>query len=126
VGLVDRVDLPKSAGPDVKVDQLIGKGMFKRDTDISSFLGLKVHIQVRKAEGAAKPTENESSTKGEEKDDEFVEEATGYIDSSFGKTGKFKVTFRGQLSAARPNDRVVLRFKKYVIGGSAGKKELVQ
>jgi len=111
-GVVDRVDLPKNAGSDHRVDQLIGRGLFKRDSDLTPFLNLKVQIQLKKNREAATT-------------DEFEDEAMGYIDSSFGKTGKFKVAFRGGDTAARAGDRIVLRFKKYVIGGS-GKKELIQ
>ena len=115
IGIVDRVDLPKNAGPEVKVDQLIGRGMFKRDSDITSFLGLKVTIQLKK------------NHQEEQEDSEYIDEATGFIDSSFGKTGKFKVAFRGNTTAARPGDRIVLRFKKYVHGGSTtNKKAIVQ
>jgi selenocysteine-specific elongation factor len=130
-GVVDRVDLPKNAGPEVKVDQLIGRGMFKKDSDISSFLNLKVLIQLRKNPNAPLPKE-EDEEGGEEADGgktsagDYTDEAAGFIESSFGKTGKFKVGFRGQTTAARPGDRIVLRFKKYVIGGSTGKKEIVQ
>lgn len=128
IGIVDRVDLPKNAPLDYPVDQIIGRGLFKRDTDITPFLGLKVTIQTKAKPNDAKGTQQQQ--------EEFVNEATGYIDSTFGKTGKFKVTFRnGNLTKARAGDRIVLMFKKYVVLGhqqsvgtasSSAKKEIIQ
>ena len=52
---------------------------------------------------------------------ELEDEATGYIASSFGKTGKFTVTFRNGGTLARAGDKICLRFKNYTVGGD-GKK----
>jgi hypothetical protein len=52
-----------------------------------------------------------------------MDEATGYITSSFGKTGKFTVTFRGgQTSTAKAGDKLALRFRTYLVGTVPGKK----
>jgi selenocysteine-specific elongation factor len=89
VGAVDRI-MPNG--------EMIGRGLFKRDTDITLFLGLKVTVR---------------NTGGEE--------LSGVIDSSFGKTGKFKVIFRtGTGETCKAGDAIVLKFKKYV--GTSSKK----
>ncbi|KAH9259061.1 hypothetical protein BASA81_002681 [Batrachochytrium salamandrivorans] len=80
-GVVDRV----SAGE----VELIGKGMFKKDEDMSAYLNLGV----------------------------VVEEDKGVLESSFGKTGKFKINFRSK-TKAKPGDAIVLRFKQYLDGGN--------
>jgi len=68
-GLIDRIDSrseevgsSSSTGPIV----VIAKSLFKKETDMSPFVGLKIHTRT-----------------GQE----------GVIDSSFGKSGKFKATF---------------------------------
>ena len=114
IGVVDRVDVPKGAPSDTKVDQLIGRGFFKKDTDISAFLGLKVFVQLK-----SKGNDEGGNT------DVYTDESVGHIDSSFGKTGKFKVYFRGQPTAARAGDRLVLKFKKYLLD-SPDKKQMIQ
>ena len=76
-GVVDRVEKDGTTA--------VCKGLFKRETDLSPFVGMR----VRTAGG------NE-----------------GTIASSFGKSGKFKVEFRAPLA---PGDRTLtLEFKKYV------------
>lgn len=121
LGVVDRVDVPKGADKSVRVDQLVGRGLFGKGTDMSSFLGLSVVIQIKN--NASSTTSETGSPKSD-----FLDEAMGYIDSSFGKTGKFNVSFRGNATTgARAGDRIALRFKKFVIGGGANcKKEMVQ
>jgi selenocysteine-specific elongation factor len=80
-GQIDRL-LPDGFGA-------ICKGLFKKESDLSYFMGLKV-----------------LTTRGE----------AGVIDSRFGQSGKFKVHFPGGLGKDRaPGDaQVVLAFKKYV------------
>ncbi|CAI5475388.1 unnamed protein product [Closterium sp. Yama58-4] len=60
-GVIDRV---------VDSHSLIGRGLFKKETDISKFVGLRVTT---------------------------VEGAQGTIQSPFGKSGKFKVVFQSAL-----------------------------
>jgi len=102
VGVVDRVDRRDGA----KADALIGRGMFQKDGDLTPFLNLKVVVR-----------------KGDE------DEATGVIAAPFGKTGKFTVHFRGGGGGggteAKPGDKLCLRFRSYVVGGS-DKKKFVQ
>lgn len=103
-GVVDRVN---------GTNEVIGRGLFKRDTDISVFFNLKVSVR----------------TKSDDNDVEAAEEE-GVLESSFGKTGKFKVVFRQGPTNAKPGDIITLKFKKYVVGpGNAGgdsNKKLVQ
>lgn len=73
---------------DRRVDEhtLIGKDMFKKETDISLFVGLKV---VRSSNGAV-----------------------GRIEGAFGKSGKFKVYFPEDQNDAQGN--LELHFKKFM------------
>lgn len=66
---------------------VVGKGLFKKETDFSAFVGMRVE-----AEGGA----------------------AGRIESAFGKSGKFKVTFDVPTEGVKPHDRLVLRFKRYL------------
>ncbi|GAX74045.1 hypothetical protein CEUSTIGMA_g1495.t1 [Chlamydomonas eustigma] len=67
----------------------ICKGLFKKETDISVFAGLKVH-----------------TTSGQE----------GVIEGSFGKSGKFKVTFGSgfTLESGSEEKHIFLRFKRFI------------
>ena len=79
-GAIDRV---------IDAHYAIGRGMFKRETDMSSFQGMKV-----------------LTCRGEE----------GLIDGAFGKSGKFKLYFKDGIRAIE-NDaghvRLLLRFKRH-------------
>ena len=86
-GVVDRV---------VDDDQIIGRGLFKKDTDQSLFMNLKLVTD---------------------------DGAVGIIESSFGKTGKFKVTFRTGHGGVSPGARLTLNFKKFV---GDKKKQIIQ
>jgi selenocysteine-specific elongation factor len=67
-GVIDRIDSKseESSGSSFSPIVVIGRSLFKKETDMSQFVGLKVHTRA-----------------GQE----------GVIDSSFGKSGKFKATF---------------------------------
>ncbi|CAL8462357.1 g1890 [Coccomyxa elongata] len=74
------------------------KGMFKKDTDISLFAGMKVTT----ASGAV-----------------------GTIEGSFGKSGKFKVAFpKGIVPAAPGHNSITLTFKRYIY--DQNKRNMVQ
>ncbi|KAL3148593.1 hypothetical protein ABBQ38_014023 [Trebouxia sp. C0009 RCD-2024] len=74
------------------------KGMFKRETDISLFCGLKV-----------------TTANGE----------VGTVEGSFGKSGKFKVQFPGGLNPpAAGNNSIQLTFKKFIF--DKDKKHMAQ
>ena len=64
-GSVDRVEARPEEGEEGPV-VVVGRALFKKETDMSQFVGLRVHTRA-----------------GQE----------GVIDSSFGKSGKFKATF---------------------------------
>jgi len=76
---------------------IIGKGLFKKQTDLQPFLGLKVE---RISNGAV-----------------------GVIESSFGKTGKFKIHFPdgGQQDA---QGGIILKYKAYIF--QKDKKAFIQ
>jgi selenocysteine-specific elongation factor len=88
-GSVDRVH-------DVKT--VIGKGMFKKETDMTIFQGLRVF-----------------TSRGE----------IGTIAGAFGKSGKFKVCLKDGVS---PSDlkgnasRLILNYKHFLFGKEAGKQ----
>jgi len=77
-----------SSGGNVYYD-VTGQGLFKKETDISPFIGMKME-----------------SEKGE----------MGVLDSAFGRTGKFKAVFRDGLHEPKVNDCLYLRFQKYIYG----------
>ncbi len=77
---------------------VIGKGMFKKESDLTAFVGMRVWTP-----------KNER----------------GVIEGGFGKSGKFKVHFPdGTKSEA--NDKLALRFKKYVFEHDAQAKKMQQ
>lgn len=80
-GLGDSSGLCRVSGDDV-----IGKGMFKKGADLSSFVGLKV-----------------TNANGQ----------VGEIRGAFGKGGKYKVYFSGGCSAAA-GTTLTLKFKRFV------------
>lgn len=84
-----------TGGPEVYHD-VTGQGLFKKETDISLFLGMKLEGQ-----------------RGE----------VGVIDSAFGRTGKFKAVFRDGLHNPKVNDKLFLRFHKYIYDNT---KRMVQ
>ncbi len=114
---------------------VIGKGLFKKETDISLFVGLKVDVCL----GGS----HDSTDKGDHGDGDasLVTAETvhaGVIEGSFGKSGKFKVRVAtGGLpvatsasskkktatdaddDAGKPRGKIVLRFKRYVFGPNA-------
>ncbi len=67
----------------------IGKGMFKKETDIGLFAGMQV-----------------TTSRGE----------VGEIEGAFGKSGKYKVHFRDGIAPQEPGEtiRLYLRFKRFV------------
>lgn len=67
VGQIDRIDKAENSGSSSGAGiAVIGKNLFKKETDMSQFTGLTVHTKAGQA---------------------------GVIDSSFGKSGKFRATF---------------------------------
>eukprot|EP01102_Stenamoeba_stenopodia_P016219 TRINITY_DN5645_c0_g1_i2.p1 TRINITY_DN5645_c0_g1~~TRINITY_DN5645_c0_g1_i2.p1 ORF type:complete len:441 (-),score=109.62 TRINITY_DN5645_c0_g1_i2:9-1331(-) len=89
----------KEGGIDRVTDErtLIGKNLFKKETNINLFIGLKVQ---RSSDGSV-----------------------GVIESAFGKSGKFKVFFANG-TTKDTNGTLILRFKKYLY--AKDKKKLVQ
>lgn len=75
---------------------VIGKGLFKKETDFTQFLGLN----VRGPGGAM-----------------------GTLQSSFGKSGKVKVVFKNAVPTDTPDKCLVLEFKRYVFDKS---KKIIQ
>lgn len=65
--------------------ELIGRGMFRKDEDMAAYVNQGVVIEGDK----------------------------GVLESSFGKTGKFKVAFRSK-TTAKPGDAIVLRLKQHL------------
>ncbi|GAQ81505.1 Selenocysteine-specific elongation factor [Klebsormidium nitens] len=75
----------------------VGRGLFKKETDISQFVGLRVTTEA-----------------GEE----------GTIQSSFGKSGKFKLHFPGGVQQASGQaSKVTLEFKRFIYDRS---KRMIQ
>lgn len=83
----------------------VGKGLFKKETDISQFVGLRVRTEA-----------------GEE----------GTIQSSFGKSGKFKVSVRYKQTFVTPGSsnfrvwRIVLTFKDLGKGSLGTETDILQ
>jgi selenocysteine-specific elongation factor len=73
---------------------VIGKGMFKKESDLTSFIGMKVWT-----------SSNECGT----------------IEGGFGKSGKYKVYFSNGVKG-EGNGKLILRFKKYVFEHQSGRK----
>ena len=88
-GVVDRV---------VNSRELICRGLFKKETDMSLFTGKKICTDV--------------------------EGEVGTILGSFGKAGKFKVDFRNGTKATK-GDKIYLRFKQYLFN-EAAKGKMIQ
>ena len=78
---------------------VIGKGMFKKETDLSLFAGMRV-----------------VTDRGE----------AGAVDGGFGKSGKFKASFSDGIAPRKNGEttRLYLRFKRYVFDKDA--KKMVQ
>jgi selenocysteine-specific elongation factor len=125
VGAVDRIEEGDATCTDAGPVTLIGKNLFKKETDMSLFVGLQVHTRAGQV---------------------------GKIDSAFGKSGKFKVVFShpttvdpaaasavplggesgaaskqsgknggkatGNVLTIRGGDPLYLRFRKYLFTGS--------
>eukprot|EP01104_Vermistella_antarctica_P003531 TRINITY_DN1375_c0_g1_i3.p1 TRINITY_DN1375_c0_g1~~TRINITY_DN1375_c0_g1_i3.p1 ORF type:complete len:464 (+),score=100.51 TRINITY_DN1375_c0_g1_i3:696-2087(+) len=89
VGSVDRV---------VDDCTVIGKGMFSKFTDIRALEGLEVGLEV-------------APSRADGGDDGWQRIGTGVIDGPFGKTGKFRVKFRG---GGATTGRLVMTQKKNV------------
>ncbi|KAJ3074618.1 hypothetical protein HK102_005751 [Quaeritorhiza haematococci] len=108
----------KVGGVDRIIDDrtLIGKGLFKKETRMDLFIGLKVQLVL--------PSSSSSSPENTLRDPQLQQSKTydGRILSSFGQSGKFKVDFAGGLGS----DVVKLLGgscgggKKKGAGGSAG------
>ena len=93
---------PRSSGPGVgggerRYHDVLGKDLFKRETDMKQFIGRKV-----------------------------ITEFGGYvgtIESAFGQSGKFKVVFKESENEKRSGvpvrvgERLVLQFKRYIYDG---------
>ena len=71
-----------------QIYEITGGGLFKKETDISLFLNLKIE-----------------TTTGD----------IGIIESPFGRTGKFRAVFKGGIKADKihKNQKIFLRFQKY-------------
>jgi selenocysteine-specific elongation factor len=86
-GVVDRV-----VGEDGLGVGVVGRGLFRKDTNMAPFVGLVL----------------EAPQSGR----------TGAIESSFGQGGKFRATLRAPEGASAPapraGDRLVLRFRKFL------------
>ena len=66
---------------------LIGRNLFKKETKMALFIGLKVHIDGK----------------------------IGIIDSAFGTSGKFKVRFENPVAKSIPSSSpIVLHLKRYI------------
>jgi selenocysteine-specific elongation factor len=150
IGTVDRIEggegtsgKANSIPPGTLIDSLIGKGLFKKDSDINAFVGLKVVMLVSKSlveqqqqqQQQDKSTLTITTTTSSSSSplpaiatNNLIDEAIGVIESSFGKTGKFRVVFRsGKGTIARAGDKIALRFRKYMWEtDSSGKKTLAQ
>jgi len=74
---------------------VIGKGMFKKESDLTSFVGMKVWT-----------SNNEC----------------GVIEGGFGKSGKYKVYFSNGIKS-EGDGKLVLRFKKYIFERDAPKMQ---
>jgi len=90
-GSVDRVSSPL---------EVIGKGMFSKDTDMAKFVGLTISTE---AKGGPK----------------------GVIESGFGKSGKYKVRFNQEVKLQK-GDKLILRHKRYLFASSEEKKKVIQ
>jgi len=117
-GVVDRVE-EQGGGPGGGV-QVIGRGLFKKEVDMSQFAGLRVSL----GEGGPE----------------------GVITGAFGKSGKFKVCFPATNSeqsregsgggggegavarslTLRPGDPLLLKYRKFMFGADGGKGRLSQ
>ena len=78
------------AGADgvVRIREATGQGLFKKETDLRPFLGMRV----------------------ETRDGQL-----GRVEAGFGKGGKFRVRFEGAGAAGvKPGDRLYLRFQRFV------------
>jgi len=73
---------------------VIGKGMFKKESDLTAFVGMKVW------------TSNNDC---------------GTIEGGFGKSGKYKVYFPNGITG-EGDGKLTLRFKKYIFEYGSGRK----
>ena len=97
----------------------IVKGMFKKETDISAFLGMFVKV------GVGEDTYSDGGGGCGSSDVHGSGEGGGKIVSTFGKSGKVKVHFPDQqISKFGSSKEVTLVFKKNIFGKD--KKELFQ
>ena len=87
--LIDRVNDAYTA---------IGKGLFKKETDINLFTGMKVRLEGDGGE-------------------------VGTIQGSFGKSGKYKISFPGGIPADAANRKITMEFKRYMYDKS---KKMIQ
>ncbi|CAM9216778.1 unnamed protein product [Ectocarpus fasciculatus] len=79
------VDVHKESGVCMEA---IGWKLFSKEAGISKYLGLRLETE----EG----------------------DVVGFVHSSFGSTGKFKVKFPLGITGLRPKDRLFLRYKRYI------------
>jgi len=66
---------------------VIGKNLFAKGSDLSSFLGMQLHTPAGDV---------------------------GVIDSAFGKSGKFKVYFAQAKNPIAPGDELVMHYRRYI------------
>jgi hypothetical protein len=115
--------------------------MFKKETDLSKFIGLPVwtlprldHTQSAVTPSPPQPSTNAStsasassavtsvstsvSTGTADMDEQGQQQDRGVIEGTFGKTGKFKVGFAKGSTSAAAGDRIVLKLLKSVFGSS--------
>ena len=82
----------KAGGSSARFGDVLGQDLFKKETDMKQFIGRRVVTDSG---------------------------AVGVIDSTFGQSGKFKVTFSAVGGVgARVGERLFLQFKKYVYDAS--------
>jgi hypothetical protein len=107
-GVVERI----SDGESGTMVTVIGKGMFKPETDLSRFLGLPVETEAGAVCFILKLWV-EARCHGSLFCCPIVPVQVGVLESSFGKSGKFKVHFRDG-AVVRPGTKLTLRMRKYV------------
>ena len=109
-GVVERVKGSTGLGLDV-----VGKGLFSKDTDISMFTGMALEAHTATAGGDAAA------------DGAGQPAIDGRVTGAFGKSGKFTATFSGETAGIAPGTPILLPFRKHLFQPSAGgRKAMVQ
>ena len=115
-GVIDRCEPPSGMdGGQAAVQVVIGRGLFKKDADLSHYVGLR--LEARPAGGRGDPV-------------------AGVLDAPFGKSGKFTATFtlcerstaeaQPQLQQLRAGDAISLRYRKFLFDGPTGAKHRLE